>query len=867
MTDEKPCLEKCMSFCDTRLNLTEFDILEVAVVEDNLPINESEDPSMPPKLNMTISLLQNDTNNVDLKLGMNRALNEQRSVYVLRTNKAGQPVLRKQQIPIEGNIAFYQDKDTGANVMMTCDGFEVGHCDPVLEGSFYVKDVEYGLEPLTEDSPLRRKRSVNGRRGGRLYSVFRRNKTSQSKTISILEYTFQQKVVGIVIELRRKCVDDMRLYGLYLGTDSVNNGANAQSMQLVDRVLDLSEFMNPASATMEMRRRTSDTDEKKRQRKKWKRRKNLSSTPYQMGLIVIIDFSIYQTWYRRSDKTTPAERDIDAKSKIRQYMAHVINGVDLRFQNLRSNRIKIVVSRYIIADTQGASPWTTRRFLAQPRDLVYADDVLNELIKWRYRMGHELPRHDHTILFTGYDLYRPTLANKGVAGFARVRSMCSHSSVSVVEEHGGFGSVLTATHEIGHSLGAYHDGHNNTCAGEDNFIMTPIGGSATPSNALNPFHFSECSEDAFNHLIEALPPNNCLTDETDIYDQEEFDSHVTQKAGQLYGPNEQCRQHLGSESYYAWGGILGEATEVCTHMACKNAMSNTSFNIYYAAQGTSCGNKQWCVDGECLREETAPKRDDSCVHGDAWRDFSGLTCAQYVNADPSRCYYSYYSRFCCVSCKSLRTGDPGCEYGNRKKKVCRMVEKDPRFCYHDNNENLCCETCKKHNTGITGCEYGDRLPNCTIERCADETYHKKCCKTCRQFKPKPVLVGPVSPLRESILPAISMSPKINSSTDETSTSGPIKVDASSPFNTKSTLTLPKPIPNSQTTQQQKDQKNTFATTHKIEGIKVSELGPITPLQQQGHSFANPLVTKPKASGFLTTGIGNQDKQSDQTRQY
>ncbi|XP_021338922.1 A disintegrin and metalloproteinase with thrombospondin motifs 18-like [Mizuhopecten yessoensis] len=427
---------------------------------------------------------------------------------------------------------------------------------------------------------------------------------------------------------------------------------------------------------MELRRRVSDTDTKTRQRKP-RKRINISSTQYQMGLIVIIDFSIYQTWYRRSDEATAVERDIDAKSKIRQYMAHVING------------------------TPGASPWTSRRFIAQPRDLVYADDALNELIKWRYRMGHELPIHDHTILFTGYDLYRPTLANKGVAGFARVRSMCSHSSVSVVEEHGGFGSILTATHEIGHSLGAYHDGHNNSCAGEDNFIMTPIGGSATPSNALNPFHFSECSEDAFDNLIDALPRSHCLTDETDTYDQEEFESYLTQKAGQLYGPNQQCRQHLGSESYYAWGGILGEATEVCTHMACKNAMSNTSFNIYYAAQGTSCGNKKWCVDGECLYEEKAPKREETCVHGDAWRRFGGLTCAQYVNADPSRCYYSYYSRFCCVSCASLRKGEPGCEYGNRKKKVCNMVDRDPRFCYHDNNENLCCGSCKKHNTGIT----------------------------------------------------------------------------------------------------------------------------------------------------------------------
>ncbi|XP_033752063.1 A disintegrin and metalloproteinase with thrombospondin motifs 16-like [Pecten maximus] len=289
-------------------------------------------------------------------------------------------------------------------------------------------------------------------------------------------------------------------------------------------------------------------------------------------------------------------------------MSHVVNGIDLRFQNLRTNRVKVVVSRYIIADTPSAFHWTSDKFKAHPRDLVYADELLNKLIKWRYRMGMELPVHDHVILFTGNDLYRPTLANKGVAGFARVKSMCTQTSASIVEEHGGFNSILTATHEIGHSLGAYHDGHNNSCVGEDNYIMTPIGGSATPSNALNPFQFSPCSEEAFQSYLDSLPMNNCLTDETDIFDEEEFQEHLKEAAGQLYGPNEQCKQHLGKESYYAWGGILGDASEVCTHMACKNSMSDTSFNIYYGARGTSCGNKHWCIDGVCTYSSEAPVR-------------------------------------------------------------------------------------------------------------------------------------------------------------------------------------------------------------------------------------------------------------------
>lgn len=45
---------------------------------------------------------------------------------------------------------------------------------------------------------------------------------------------------------------------------------------------------------------------------------------------------------------------------------------------------------------------------------------------------------------------------------------------------------------------------------------------------------------------------NCLKDEAIMYDEEEFNNHIAQKPGQLYGPNEQCSQHLGTDSFYGW---------------------------------------------------------------------------------------------------------------------------------------------------------------------------------------------------------------------------------------------------------------------------------------------------------------------------
>jgi hypothetical protein len=72
------------------------------------------------------------------------------------------------------------------------------------------------------------------------------------------------------------------------------------------------------------------------------------------------------------------------------------------------------------------------------------------------------PRHwDHALLFTGYDLYRGTL--KSVAGYAPVKGMCSGIRSCTINEGLDFGAVFVITHEMGHSLGMYHDGDNG-CA-------------------------------------------------------------------------------------------------------------------------------------------------------------------------------------------------------------------------------------------------------------------------------------------------------------------------------------------------------------------------------------------------------------------
>lgn len=81
-----------------------------------------------------------------------------------------------------------------------------------------------------------------------------------------------------------------------------------------------------------------------------------------------------------------------------------------------------------------------------------------------------------------HDLYREGLYT--VAGYAPVKGMCTGSRSCTINEGLDFGSVFVVTHEMGHSLGMYHDGDNECdlrCC-----IMSPSVGSGKT-------HWSRCS--------------------------------------------------------------------------------------------------------------------------------------------------------------------------------------------------------------------------------------------------------------------------------------------------------------------------------------------------------------------------------------
>ena len=89
------------------------------------------------------------------------------------------------------------------------------------------------------------------------------------------------------------------------------------------------------------------------------------------------------------------------------------------------------------------------------------------------------PQHDLVMALTAQDMQIRGRSN--VIGYAYLGGVCSSSTrqVTIVEDNGSYNGVGTAAHEIGHLLGAVHDGDygDETCRAGD-YIMSPWSNGA-----------------------------------------------------------------------------------------------------------------------------------------------------------------------------------------------------------------------------------------------------------------------------------------------------------------------------------------------------------------------------------------------------
>ena len=87
----------------------------------------------------------------------------------------------------------------------------------------------------------------------------------------------------------------------------------------------------------------------------------------------------------------------------------------------------------------------------------------------------------------------------------RIPGICSKEKYSIMEFN-GFNEIQNAAHELGHILGAVHDGgvskqgiDATSCPASKNNIMTPNAAAFSDANAM--YYFSDCSIESFKNTL------------------------------------------------------------------------------------------------------------------------------------------------------------------------------------------------------------------------------------------------------------------------------------------------------------------------------------------------------------------------------
>jgi hypothetical protein len=196
--------------------------------------------------------------------------------------------------------------------------------------------------------------------------------------------------------------------------------------------------------------------------------------------------------------------------------------------------------------------------------------------------------------------------DRATAGYAYVGGACVRnsrlskiSSVALVEDSGAYSGVVVTAHEIGHLLGAVHDGDPSpsylrtspgakACPWRDGYMMSDL---RRTSRGL---HWSDCSVKQMNNFLRSSTAS-CL------YNKPRKARHPLPGPKSLPGAglslNAQCQADRGTNACF-------HDSRVCSQLFCYYK-TGSCYATRPAAEGSHCGSGRHCLGGKCVKKTSS----------------------------------------------------------------------------------------------------------------------------------------------------------------------------------------------------------------------------------------------------------------------
>jgi hypothetical protein len=235
-------------------------------------------------------------------------------------------------------------------------------------------------------------------------------------------------------------------------------------------------------------------------------------------VLVSVDEKLYKKvakWYSNGiwnkDKTNPELPAGDPEEEVYLYVRKFITAVNFRFEKkFPTPNIQLHISHMLI---EYNASFVER--LPNHNNAVDTYKTLDNMVKYFGRKSLYLNSPvDLVVFLTGESIICNINCESRLNGLAFKGGTCLGTPGSiygavVVKDSGAFSGVFTAVHEIGHTLGASHDGDNNCCCSDDGFIMQNAMGVLRVKQQ-NHYRWSKCSCEDISSFVRTSQAAMCL---------------------------------------------------------------------------------------------------------------------------------------------------------------------------------------------------------------------------------------------------------------------------------------------------------------------------------------------------------------------